>query len=577
MLQDDPIHVLIETALLSTLLYLFFYRKKEDWRNKMKQRLTEDEIEELLNDWKDRGRYDLATGALSNVNMSESDSVVVDTATVTRKNGRMYNLIIEGMEGSNITLRVPSNNKKESVSTGDGIDNASVMSQLRNRVQSAKEKKKASTVLSNSISASSFIPNTKTITALNFATYDYLGMSCPATNASSEMHTNSTIENAGNNSIVPNYTDDPIKYASQKALSKYGCGSCGPRGFYGTIDAHLHLETAMADFTSTEEAILYSDGATTAASTVAAFAKRGDLLVVDEGVYEALGTGVTLSRANVKYFQHNDMTDLRRVLERVQAKDKSLGRKRNDQRRFIVVEGLYKNYGTICPLKELVELKQEFSYRLILDESFSFGALGKTGRGALEHFGLRAMVDAEILIISMENALGSIGGVTVGNEEVVDHQRLSGAGYCFSASSPPFLADAARASLQRMKSQPGIVEELTEKVRYFYQKVEEVMKDIVPKKVIITSQKDLSPIVFFQLGEDHRSLLSREEQVGLLEKISEDCLDRGLFLISTGRHLYHHLHRIPSPALRLTIMNKQSKEEINIAVGVLKKAIDANV
>ena len=57
MLQDDPIHVLIETALLVTLLYLFFYRKKEDWSNKMKQKLTEDEIEELLKDWKDRGRY----------------------------------------------------------------------------------------------------------------------------------------------------------------------------------------------------------------------------------------------------------------------------------------------------------------------------------------------------------------------------------------------------------------------------------------------------------------------------------------------------------------------------------------
>jgi len=65
--------------------------------------------------------------------------------------------------------------------------------------------------------------------------------------------------------------------------------------------------------------------------------------------------------------------------------------------------------------------------------------------------------------------------------------------------------------------------------------------------------------------------------VDLLEKVSEECLDRGVFLISTGRHVYHHLHRVPPPALRLTIMNKQSKEEINMAVGVLKKAIDANV
>jgi len=570
MLQDDPIHVLIETALLVTLLYLFFYRKKEDWRNKMKQKLTEDEIEELLKDWKDRGRYELATGALSDAK-SGNDSAVVDAAMAMRKDGRMYNLIIEGMEGSKITLRVPNDNGKEPLSAND--DKKTIQSRRKNKKlsQSAKEKKKASTALSiaSASSTSSSTTNTKNITALNFATHDYLGMSCPAPPTPSDKK----ISNCNNNT-APNYTNDPIKLASQKALSKYGCGSCGPRGFYGTIDAHLLLEAAMAEFTCTEEAILYSDGATTASSTVAAFAKRGDLLVVDEGVYEALGTGITLSRANVKYFKHNDMKDLRRVLERIQATDESLGRKKNDQRRFIVVEGLYKNYGTICPLKELVKLKQEFSYRLILDESFSFGALGKTGQGALEHFGLKAMVDAEIVIISIENALGSIGGVTVGNEEVVDHQRLSGAGYCFSASSPPFLADAARASLERMKSQPGLVEDLADKVRYFYQRVEEEMKEIMEEKVIITSQVDLSPIVFFQLAQ---LSLSREEKIHLLEKVTEECLDNGVFLISTGRHVCYHLHRIPPPGLRLTIMNKQSKEDINMAVAVLKKAIESNI
>eukprot|EP01083_Nonionella_stella_P267353 903235_1 len=84
----------------------------------------------------------------------------------------------------------------------------------------------------------------------------------------------------------------------------------------------------MAKFTETDGAILYSDGASCVASTVAAFAKRGDLIIADESIYEALGTGIILSRANVKYFKHNDMDDLRKVLERVQATDESLGRKK---------------------------------------------------------------------------------------------------------------------------------------------------------------------------------------------------------------------------------------------------------
>ena len=69
------------------------------------------------------------------------------------------------------------------------------------------------------------------------------------------------------------------------------------------------------------------------------------------------------------------MADLKRVLEQHQQEDKKLKRKINEQRRFLLVEGLYKNTGQIVPLDEIVKLKEQFSYRLILDESNSFGVL----------------------------------------------------------------------------------------------------------------------------------------------------------------------------------------------------------
>ena len=33
-----------------------------------------------------------------------------------------------------------------------------------------------------------------------------------------------------------------VQAACRKTVEKYGIGSCGPRGFYGTIDVHLTLE-----------------------------------------------------------------------------------------------------------------------------------------------------------------------------------------------------------------------------------------------------------------------------------------------------------------------------------------------
>ena len=49
-----------------------------------------------------------------------------------------------------------------------------------------------------------------------------------------------------------------IAQACEATIEKYGCGSCGPRGFYGTIDVHLDLEERFAEFMGFPQAILYS-------------------------------------------------------------------------------------------------------------------------------------------------------------------------------------------------------------------------------------------------------------------------------------------------------------------------------
>jgi serine palmitoyltransferase len=258
--------------------------------------------------------------------------------------------------------------------------------------------------------------------------------------------------------------------------------------------------------------------------------------------------------------------DLRRVLEKVQQTDKALGRKSRDQRRFIVVEGLYKNTGTICPLDELVALKHEFKYRLILDESFSFGTLGETGKGVMELFGKRHMYDAEIVTISLENSLGSIGGVTVGNEEVVDHQRLSGAGYCFSASSPPFTASAAIQSLQNLEKNPELVKILRDNVRLFHEKLKTVGDDLIPGTLVVTSD-ERSPIVYMELATEH-------DDGALLDAIADECLAKGkVALVSTKRY---HAKQIPIPAIRLAISAAHTREDIDEVVQVLQQAVRAN-
>lgn len=105
---------------------------------------------------------------------------------------------------------------------------------------------------------------------------------------------------------------------------KYGVGSCGPRGFYGTFDVHLDLENDLKNYFEEESAIIYSSDVATIPSIIPAFANRKDDLIVDEYVSYPIQNGCNLSRAKIWKFKHNDMEDLEKILKEIDIRNKKL-------------------------------------------------------------------------------------------------------------------------------------------------------------------------------------------------------------------------------------------------------------
>jgi serine palmitoyltransferase len=313
-----------------------------------------------------------------------------------------------------------------------------------------------------------------------------------------------------------------MKEVSLAALEKYGCGSCGPRGFYGSVDQHLFVEQAVASFMGTQEAILYSDGSTAVSSTIPAFSKKGDLLIVDEACSEPILTGCNLSRSTVHFFKHNDMADLASILRSIAKEDKRLRVDTTQQRRFIVVEGVYRNTGSICNLPELLRLGKEFFYRLIVDESISFGTMGRTGRGLTEHYGI-SIYDIDIITFSLDTTLASIGGICIGTREIVDHQRLSGAGYCFSASAPPFLSAAAIESLHLMETNPQYLVSLRENTAKCIASLKNL--ESLGLRLVQDPQAYPSPIIHLAL---HPTPVSKELENEMIVHLYSQCLQHGV-------------------------------------------------
>ena len=146
--------------------------------------------------------------------------------------------------------------------------------------------------------------------------------------------------------------NERIKQKATEALRKYGLGSCGPAGFYGTIDVHTDLEGSIADFLGTESAILYSQAFSTVSSVIPAFSKRGDIIVADRNINFAIQKGLQISRSTIRWFDHNDMKNLEEVLDGINKESRK--RRAPLTRRFIITEGIFERDGSMADLPKLV-------------------------------------------------------------------------------------------------------------------------------------------------------------------------------------------------------------------------------
>eukprot|EP01134_Creolimax_fragrantissima_P007167 CFRG7167T1 len=345
-----------------------------------------------------------------------------------------------------------------------------------------------------------------------------------------------------------------IEAAAIKSIRKYGVGSCGPRGFYGSIDVHQVLEQRLAEFLGTEEAILYSYGFATIASAIPAYSKRGDIIYCDKGVGFATQKGISASRSTVRWFDHNDMSDLERCMKEQAEEDLLEPSKASKQRRLIVVEGLYINNGDICPLDEVLELKYKYKARLFVEESGSFGVLGKTGRGITEHFGIKVS-EIDQICASLENATGSVGGFCAGSSFVIDHQRLGGSGYVFSASLPPLLASASLVALDIMNKNEQMFTELAGKATLMH----ELLRSSV--RGMVVNGDTISPIIHLRLQSN---TLPAAEQDLELQRIIAELWNMDI-VVTRAKYIADKEFSMPQPSIRIAVTLEHTDEDIHRA------------
>jgi serine palmitoyltransferase len=144
--------------------------------------------------------------------------------------------------------------------------------------------------------------------------------------------------------------NETLKEKAIQTLRTYGVGPCGPPGFYGTQDVHMKTEADVAAHLGASACIIYAQSFSTISSVIPSFSKRGDIIVADKAVNFAVRKGMQISRSTVRWYEHNDMEDLEKVLQKV-VKEQA---KKPLTRRFIITEGLFENIGDVVNLPKIV-------------------------------------------------------------------------------------------------------------------------------------------------------------------------------------------------------------------------------
>ena len=252
--------------------------------------------------------------------------------------------------------------------------------------------------------------------------------------------------------------DPEVRKVDAEAAAKYGSAyPMGARLMSGHTDLHEKLQTELAEFVNKEAAYVLNFGYQGILSTIDSLVSKNDVIVYDIDSHACIIDGVRLHLGKRFTYQHNDMVSLEKNLTRAT----KIANETNGGI-LVISEGVFGMRGEQGKLKEIVELKKKFNFRLLVDDAHGFGTLGKTGAGAGEEQGVQDEID--VYFATFAKSLASTGASIASDKEIIDFLKYNMRSQVFAKSLQMQLVEGILKRLDMLRSRPEFKQKLWDNV-----------------------------------------------------------------------------------------------------------------
>ncbi|MCB4808585.1 aminotransferase class I/II-fold pyridoxal phosphate-dependent enzyme [Tamlana sp. 62-3] len=245
-----------------------------------------------------------------------------------------------------------------------------------------------------------------------------------------------------------------VRKVDAEAGAKYGSAyPMGARMMSGHTELHEQLQNELAAFVKKEAAYLLNFGYQGMVSTIDALVSKNDIIVYDVDAHACIIDGVRLHHGKRFTYKHNDVESLEKNLERATKMAEQTG-----GGILVISEGVFGMRGEQGRLKEIVELKKKFNFRLFVDDAHGFGTLGATGAGAGEEQGVQD--DIDVYFATFAKSMASTGAFIAADQEIIDYLKYNLRSQMFAKSLQMQLVVGALKRLDMLRTMPELKQNL---------------------------------------------------------------------------------------------------------------------